>query len=285
MNRIPKLERDIKAIKEEYENKIANLNSKMEKLKEEKIELNGKLEEKQILVNKQSGKIQHIFKENRSLKERVKKFRRNNRLRAANEKKMKALYVETKRKLEEEVRFYQWFNEVDHLHQKRSNSSGNLHGISNSGNNNNNNSSSHNSTNSSSSTPGSSNRKQLNRSISGEEEIPPSQSPNPSPIPFLSKAYSPRTSRMNASTPPPSTHLQQSLHGINSGGSNRSSSSSNSRKSEEHSPTSSVSSNVSSTGKKSDHKHSKKNKSKHQVGGGDLGLLKKKIKDENDSSH
>ena len=276
VNRIPKLERDIKAIKEEYENKIANLNSKLEKLKEEKIELNGKLEEKQILVNKQSGKIQHIFKENRSLKERVKNLEENNRLRAANEKKMKALYVETKRKLEEEVRFYQRQRSRPPT-PKRSNSSGNLHGISNSGNNNN--SSSHNSTNSSSSTPGSSNRKQLNRSISGEEEISPSQSPNPSPIPFLTKAYSPRTSRMNASTPPPSTHLQQSLHGINSGGSNRSSSSSNSRKSEEHSPTSSVSSNVSSTGKKSDrHKHSKKNKSKHQVGGGDLGLLKKKSK-------
>ena len=62
---------------------------------DEKIELNGKLEEKQILVNKQSGKIQHIFKENRSLKERVKNLEENNRLRAANEKKMKALYVET----------------------------------------------------------------------------------------------------------------------------------------------------------------------------------------------
>ena len=73
VNRIPKLERDMKAIKEEYERQIVSLNVKIEKVKEEKVELSGKLEEKEILVKKQNAKIQHIYKENRSLKERVKK--------------------------------------------------------------------------------------------------------------------------------------------------------------------------------------------------------------------
>ena len=246
VNRIPKLERDMKAIKEEYERQIVSLNIKVEKVKEEKVELSGRLEEKEILVKKQNAKIQHIYKENRSLKERVKNLEENNRLRAANEKKIKALYIETKRKLEEEVRFYQRQRSRPPTPQRRSGSNGNASsGSSISG------SGSLANSNTNSATPSSVSRKQsTSRQAIGEYEISPSQSPNPSPIPFSSKMYSPRSTRINVCTPPPSTYIHQAINGNNSAGSSKGNGSKKSSKSFEDSPASSVSS--SSSSKKED---------------------------------
>ena len=271
----------MKAIKEEYERQIVSLNVKIEKVKEEKVELSGKLEEKEILVKKQNAKIQHIYKENRSLKERVKNLEENNRLRAANEKKIKALYIETKRKLEEEVRFYQRQRSRPPTPQRRSGSNVNTSSASSTGG-----SGSLANSNTNGATPSSVSRKQsTNRQAIGEYEISPSQSPNPSPIPFSSKMYSPRSTRINVCTPPPSTYNHQAINSNNSAGSSKSNGSKKGSKSFENSPASSVSS--SSSSKKGDQVTALESSSTAPhtsqvaatrslpVGGGEFALLKR----------